>query len=610
MKKILALVLALALLLGASALAEAGEGAQEPALAYLGAWVSERLTLYIDSVDDALYAVVYWPDSPEDITQWEYFDLMYDEVTGGLTTLETGVKTHMLYGEDSGELISSEVAYTDGAANFALADDTHLIWTDFKEDPADNQIVFERAAAIGEEELVGPAAQYQGLWASDKALLTVSAHNGTVRVDVVEDNGVTERLEWVYEGVVYDEVADELNCGETGVKTRVEYGDYLDDGEKEELFADGAAAFKLTEDGALIWTDYKEAPGGETRFERLAEIPEEYEGIWIAGDDTVMFITNFGSVASCVVWSADETYRWLYNVAVYDEEADGLRTLANGVKSHIVIDDETTEYSIYEHEYTDGKAFFAFDFDGRLVWVEDWDSEDPAVVFYPYLYEYVEDELHAAAQPLVESPEWVVNLPAAQDPKTEQLFVVAGMGMDKTTATISLHERDGNGDWKQVLSTPGYVGKNGLCLDEDHAEGCGQTPIGVYHFNKAFGIAPDPGCNLPYVQVNDDIYWSGDENQAYNEMVNINDYPDLDMGNSEHIVDYEYEYQYCLNISFNEDGEAGRGSAIFLHCFGLKKPYTGGCVAVPEYIMKQIMQYVTEDCVVVIDTFENLGGSF
>ena len=35
-----------------------------------------------------------------------------------------------------------------------------------------------------------------------------------------------------------------------------------------------------------------------------------------------------------------------------------------------------------------------------------------------------------------------------------------------------------------------------------------------------------------------------------------------------------------------------------------------GCeTAVPEYIMKQIMQNVSEDCVVVIDTLENLGGS-
>ena len=93
-------------------------------------------------------------------------------------------------------------------------------------------------------------------------------------------------------------------------------------------------------------------------------------------------------------------------------------------------------------------------------------------------------------------------------------------------------------------------------------------------------------------------------------MIDIREFPDLDKTNSEHITDYEYQYQYCLNISFNEEGAPGRGSAIFLHCLGPLKPYTGGCIAVPENIMMLIMQKVSADCVVVIDTLESLGGYF
>ncbi len=216
--------------------------------------------------------------------------------------------------------------------------------------------------------------------------------------------------------------------------------------------------------------------------------------------------------------------------------------------------------------------------------------------------------LHADIQQVVDSPEWVANLPAAQN--AGQLFVVAGIGMDQTTAFISMHQKGEDGTWKQILSTPGFVGKNGLCADADHREGCAQTPVGVYRFNRAFGIAADPGCAIPYVQVDDNTYWSGDPDRQYNQMVDIRDVPDLAMDDSEHIVDYEYQYQYCLNISFNEEGTAGRGSAIFLHCLGPVKPWTGGCVAVPENIMKLIMKNVREDCVVVIDTAENLGISF
>jgi L,D-peptidoglycan transpeptidase YkuD (ErfK/YbiS/YcfS/YnhG family) len=224
--------------------------------------------------------------------------------------------------------------------------------------------------------------------------------------------------------------------------------------------------------------------------------------------------------------------------------------------------------------------------------------------------EQTAESMYVLHQERVASPEWVTKLPAAQDENVKQLFVVAGLGMDKTTASISMHERSEDGKWEQILSTPGFVGKNGLCLDADHKEGCGQTPVGVYKFNKAFGIAADPGCAIPYIQVTDDTYWSGDirEGYHYNEMVNLSDYPDLDMENSEHIVDYIYQYQYCLNISFNEDGTAGRGSAIFLHSFGPTKPYTGGCVALPEYMMKMVMTNVDPDCVVVIDTLENMDG--
>ena len=248
---------------------------------------------------------------------------------------------------------------------------------------------------------------------------------------------------------------------------------------------------------------------------------------------------------------------------------------------------------------------------GSFHWLEEFaDSEEPAAEEkQPEAPAQAEspDGLFASNQQVADSPEWIAAIPAAQE--AEQLFVVAGIGMDTTTAFISMHQKDADGSWKQILSTPGFVGKNGLCPDEDHKEGCAQTPAGIYHFNKAFGIAADPGCQIPYIQVDDNTYWSGDPERQYNQMVDIRDVPDLLMDDSEHIVDYQYQYQYCLNISFNEDGTPGRGSAIFLHCLGPQKPWTGGCVAVPENIMKLIMQNVREDCVVVIDTLENLGGS-
>ena len=197
----------------------------------------------------------------------------------------------------------------------------------------------------------------------------------------------------------------------------------------------------------------------------------------------------------------------------------------------------------------------------------------------------------------------MTKLDAAKNAK--QLFVVAGY--ERSTAWISMHEKDADGSWKMIMSTPGFIGKEGLGKTK---EGDGMTPVGTFKFNKAFGIADDPGCAMDYTKADDNTYWSGDSDLMYNQMVSIKDYPDLKKDDSEHIFDYQYEYQYCLNISYNEDGTPGKGSAIFLHCFGDRKPRTGGCVAIPEEQMYFVMRHVNPGCVVVIDSMENFGAEF
>ena len=204
-----------------------------------------------------------------------------------------------------------------------------------------------------------------------------------------------------------------------------------------------------------------------------------------------------------------------------------------------------------------------------------------------------------------DSPAWARE--TAEATGADQVLIVAAH--EKTTAWISLHEKDENGEWKMILSTPGFIGRNGLGKTR---EGDGKTPVGTFGFNRAFGIAADPGCAIPYVQVDENSYWSGDmrKGMRYNELVDVTELPRLNRAVSEHLIDCVYEYQYCLNISYNADGTRGAGSAIFLHCLGSRKPFTGGCVAIPEDQMLFVMQHVSPDCAVVIDSLENLGGSF
>ncbi len=200
------------------------------------------------------------------------------------------------------------------------------------------------------------------------------------------------------------------------------------------------------------------------------------------------------------------------------------------------------------------------------------------------------------------SPDWIKNLPEAHS--ANQMLVVAQVG-EKTTAWVSMHKKI-NGVWQEIMTTPAFIGKNGLGKTR---EGDAKTPVGTFYFTEAFGIAANPGCRLPYTQVDEYTYWSGDVNCKYNEMVDIRDYPNLDKDASEHIIDYTTHYVYCLNINYNEDGIAGKGSAIFLHCLGPNKPWTGGCIAIPEPKMLFVLHNVQPDCIVVINSLKKLGGT-
>ncbi len=214
-----------------------------------------------------------------------------------------------------------------------------------------------------------------------------------------------------------------------------------------------------------------------------------------------------------------------------------------------------------------------------------------------------EETLYASNQSVTDSPEWVTKLDAAQE--AEQLIVVAGV--DKTTAYVTMHEKDEEGTWKQLIATPGFIGLDGL--GDANVNDC-YTPVGTFTIDKAFGIADDPGSQMEYTKVDDDYYWSGDprEGMHFNELVSIKDVPDLDTEESEHITDFDYAYQYVLNMGYNSECEYEKGFAFFLHCFRMNRTYTGGCVGVPENIMKFIMQHVKPGCRITIDSLDNFGG--
>ncbi|MBO4366468.1 MAG: hypothetical protein J5843_02290 [Clostridia bacterium] len=214
------------------------------------------------------------------------------------------------------------------------------------------------------------------------------------------------------------------------------------------------------------------------------------------------------------------------------------------------------------------------------------------------------DGLYFTSQAVRSSPAWVTALEAAKD--ADQLIVVAGVG--ETTAYVTMHEKNGKGEWEQLIATPGFIGLDGF--GDANINDC-YTPVGTFTIDKAFGLADDPGCKMPYTKVDGRYYWSGDarEGMHFNELVNIEDLPGLDVENSERIADYEYAYRYVLNMGYNPECVEEKGFAFFFHCYRVNRTYTGGCVAVPENIMRFIMTRVKPGCRITLDTLEHFGGS-
>ena len=190
---------------------------------------------------------------------------------------------------------------------------------------------------------------------------------------------------------------------------------------------------------------------------------------------------------------------------------------------------------------------------------------------------------------------------AAQD-ASQYITVSVSKG---SNAEFNFYERDVDNNFKEIMQAKAYIGKKGLGKTR---EGDMKTPVGVFHFTEAFGILPDPGSKIGYTQVDGTHYWVGDSSSSYyNKFVSTRDYDDFNKKDSEHIIDYNLAYKYVLNISYNEDGKPGLGSAIFLHC-QTKNKFTGGCVAIPENIMREVVKRVNSDCIIIIDKAKNINN--
>lgn len=170
-------------------------------------------------------------------------------------------------------------------------------------------------------------------------------------------------------------------------------------------------------------------------------------------------------------------------------------------------------------------------------------------------------------------------------PAIRQIILVEQSKETVSTGTLFLLVKNSDGAWEEKLRCKAYLGKNGL---DKMREGDVRTPTGDYGFIMAFGAKDDPGSLIPYTKLTDSMYLCGDRDY-YNQFIDSSKIDHRCSNNSEHLIQYIPQYNYALFIDYNKEGVYGKGSAIFLHCFG-NYPYTLGCVSVAEENMKKILR--------------------
>ena len=186
--------------------------------------------------------------------------------------------------------------------------------------------------------------------------------------------------------------------------------------------------------------------------------------------------------------------------------------------------------------------------------------------------------------------------------ETVQIMLVIADNYTTTEADFYFYIKENN-IWKNIIKSNAYLGLNGL---GKLIEGDKKTPVGIYKFNKYFGIKKNPWTKFPYTLITESLYWNSDPNSdKYNLLVDYNEYKNFDTNKSEHLIDYSPGYNYAMNINYNEERIPNKGSGIFLHCF-TKNKYTFGCISISENNMIEIYKILNENCCIIIDSKDNM----
>jgi L,D-peptidoglycan transpeptidase YkuD (ErfK/YbiS/YcfS/YnhG family) len=186
---------------------------------------------------------------------------------------------------------------------------------------------------------------------------------------------------------------------------------------------------------------------------------------------------------------------------------------------------------------------------------------------------------------------WTKHIERKVPVGSDQVLLVIGETLTSPPARIYLIEKI-KGRWKPVDGPiEATAGRDGFALPGEKKEGDGQTPIGFYPLELAFGYAREISTKMAYRQALDDDVWVDDTNSPdYNRWVRRGE---TSAASFEQMRRKDNLYKYGIVIGYNKNPVVkGRGSAIFFHVWKGREEPTAGCIAMPEESLLRILGWL------------------
>lgn len=365
MKKLMCIVLALALASVLAAYAEPMEPDQAVIDRFEDVWVDGDVAVEIWFDDGWFHCSAVRSGEGDDSDAWTYETCAYDAEQDALVC-EGGER---YYDHFEGDELVSELVGEGLTATFAFNDEGSLIWYD-SEGLFEN-LALQRLSEAEEEEYWEAANVFLGRWQCDRCTIEISPEEDDVKVLVYWGNSASSTTEWVYT-CIFDEYENTLTSVGEATMTEIVTDEDGEQQSAEALYTDGAAVFSLDDSGCLVWDDLKAAAGEGMAFERLealdADPAARFEGRWAAGRATIEIWPEDDAYRVSVLWgnSAADSIAWDYT-CLYDEEIDALVSVGGATKADVFFG-EDGEIASSELMYDDGAAVFMFDEQGKLLW--------------------------------------------------------------------------------------------------------------------------------------------------------------------------------------------------------------------------------------------------